>query len=192
MEGEPTLLNYPYVLVRIRCDDCNRSGGYRLARLVEKFGVNYPLYEMLKDLTYPTCGRNPENRRGKGRYLDRKPCAARFYDLGSKREPDAPPGTMPKREPFTTYYERKPKRRTITLAEIRELHRWYDFYVHCLAPKCKHQAHVFGDKFDGSLGLDDLQDKFVCGKCGSKEVDLRIDFAEWGQNGRLRLVGNTP
>lgn len=186
MEGEPTLLNYPYVMVRIRCDDCNRSGGYRLARLVEKFGVNYPLYEMLKDLTYPTCGRNPENRRGKGRYLDRQKCAARFYDLGSKREPDLPPGVMPKRE-SVTYYEKKGGRRTMTLAEIRERHRWYDFWIYCNElQNCGHQAHVEGDKFDGATQLDDLQDRFVCSKCGNRDCALRFDFTEWGKNGRLR------
>ncbi len=187
MEGEPTLLTYPYVVVRVRCDDCNRSGGYRLARLVEKFGANYPLAELLERLTYPTCGRNPDNRRGKGRFLDREKCAARFYDLDPpQRKPDLPPGEIPKRG-ADTYYERKGGRRTMTLAEIRERHRWYDFWLYCTDIKeCGHQAHVEGDKFDGSLGLDDLQDKFVCSKCGNKKVNLRFDFTEWGRNGRMR------
>lgn len=52
-DRKDTLLTYPYVRVRIACDYCNRKGGYRLARLAEKFGANIPLYELLKRLAHP-------------------------------------------------------------------------------------------------------------------------------------------
>jgi hypothetical protein len=33
-----TLLNYPYVVMRLACRFCTRAGAYRLARLAVKFG----------------------------------------------------------------------------------------------------------------------------------------------------------
>ena len=33
------LVDYPYVLVRLRCDVCKRAGAYRLARLAVKYGA---------------------------------------------------------------------------------------------------------------------------------------------------------
>ena len=37
-EGPPTV-DYPYVLVQLRCDVCKRTGAYRLARLAVKYGA---------------------------------------------------------------------------------------------------------------------------------------------------------
>jgi len=31
-------VDFPYVLVRLRCDTCKRAGSYRLARLAVKYG----------------------------------------------------------------------------------------------------------------------------------------------------------
>src|SRR5262249_56523016 len=42
-----TLLTYPYVIVRIACDACNRCGRYRLARLAEKYGADVELETLL-------------------------------------------------------------------------------------------------------------------------------------------------
>jgi hypothetical protein len=36
------LVDYPYVLVRIRCDTCKRSGRSKLARSADKFAVMQP------------------------------------------------------------------------------------------------------------------------------------------------------
>jgi hypothetical protein len=33
------LVDFPYVLVRLRCDVCMRAGAYRLARLAVKYGA---------------------------------------------------------------------------------------------------------------------------------------------------------
>lgn len=186
MDKRFTLRGYPYVVVRIRCDECNRSGGFRLASLVEKLGADFPLDRLVQRLAHPTCGRLPENRRGKGRYLDVQPCAARLFDLDPpQRTPDLPSTVMPVRERVSNY-EHRPKRRTATLQEIRDQHRWYDFHLFCTdLQNCGHQAHIEGDKFDGSLTLDDLQDRFVCSKCGNKKIDLRVDMTEFGRNRRL-------
>jgi hypothetical protein len=46
-----TLFTYPYVIVRLRCDRCQRRGGYRLTRLVLKFGPNITMDELLMRLT---------------------------------------------------------------------------------------------------------------------------------------------
>jgi hypothetical protein len=42
-----TLLNYPYVIVRISCEACGRAGRYRLARLAEKYGAAIELATLL-------------------------------------------------------------------------------------------------------------------------------------------------
>jgi hypothetical protein len=36
------LVDFPYVLVRLRCDVCKRAGAYRLARLAVKYGAEMP------------------------------------------------------------------------------------------------------------------------------------------------------
>jgi hypothetical protein len=88
---EPTLLNFPFVRVRIRCDLCNRSGGYRLARLAEKFGADFPLDQLLARLAHATCGHRPENQRKGKRWRDMNRCQAYFRDL----EPPQPPPDLP-------------------------------------------------------------------------------------------------
>ena len=40
-------MRYPFVVVRIGCDLCERAGAYRLARLAEKFGAGISLDELL-------------------------------------------------------------------------------------------------------------------------------------------------
>ena len=37
------LAYYPYVVVRVGCDRCDRKGAFRLARLAAKFGPNISL-----------------------------------------------------------------------------------------------------------------------------------------------------
>ena len=45
------LVDYPYVLVHLRCDACNRAGAYRLARLAVKYGAEVPLDDLLARLS---------------------------------------------------------------------------------------------------------------------------------------------
>ena len=50
------LSNYPWVVVRLRCNQCNRRGRYRLAKLAQFFGaeelMDNVLYELSKDCRY--------------------------------------------------------------------------------------------------------------------------------------------
>jgi hypothetical protein len=76
------LVNFPYVVVRLRCELCNRSGGYRLARLSVKFGSEILLDDLLLRLSADCPWR--DEPRGKGR------CGAYFSDLPPRRPPDMP------------------------------------------------------------------------------------------------------
>jgi hypothetical protein len=74
------LVDYPYVLVRLRCDVCHRAGAYRLARLAGKFGAEILLDDLLARLSADCPWR--EEPRGT--------CGARFSDLPPQRPPDLP------------------------------------------------------------------------------------------------------
>jgi hypothetical protein len=45
------LVDFPYVLVRLRCDACKRAGAYRLARLAMKYGSEILLEDLLARLS---------------------------------------------------------------------------------------------------------------------------------------------
>jgi hypothetical protein len=45
------LVDFPYVLVRLRCNACKRAGAYRLARLAVKFGAEILLDDLLMRLS---------------------------------------------------------------------------------------------------------------------------------------------
>src|ERR1700731_3322386 len=75
------LVDFPYVLVRLRCDLCNRAGAYRLARLAGKFGSEILLDDLLLRLS-ADCPRR-DDPRGSG-------CGAYFADLPPRRPPDMP------------------------------------------------------------------------------------------------------
>lgn len=87
------LSDYPYVVVRVRCDMCKRSGAYRLARLAAAHGPETGLQELLERLTidcpYYVA---PLDRLKKRKYTAK--CEARFPDIYSMnpRPPDLPPG----------------------------------------------------------------------------------------------------
>ena len=79
---------YPYVLVRIGCERCQRSGRYRLARLAARYGPEILLAELLMHLTADCAAANP-------RHPYRGGCKARFVDLDPpRRPPDEPARRM--------------------------------------------------------------------------------------------------
>jgi hypothetical protein len=78
------LVDYPYVLVRLRCDACNRAGAYRLARLAVKYGAEMLLDDLLVRLS-SDCPWHDDPR---GR------CAVRFTDMPPRRPPDLPPAVI--------------------------------------------------------------------------------------------------
>jgi hypothetical protein len=78
------LVDYPWVLGRLRCDVCKRAGAYRLARLAVKFGAEILLDDLIVRLS-ADCRWRDEPRGG---------CGARFSDLPSSRPPDMPRRAM--------------------------------------------------------------------------------------------------
>lgn len=82
-----TLADYPFVVVNVDCTLCSRTGRYRLARLVDRYGADCRLDNLLDHLA------------GDCRYRERprhpiKPgCGARFPDLIGRDQPppDFPP-----------------------------------------------------------------------------------------------------
>jgi hypothetical protein len=64
-------VDYPWVLVRLRCDVCKRAGAYRLARLAEKYGAEILLDDLIVRLSSDCPWRDEP----------RGTCGARFSDL---------------------------------------------------------------------------------------------------------------
>lgn len=97
MKKEPSLADYPYVVVRFRCRRCTRAGQSRLARLAEKYGADLELEELL-DIIAATCElprRPPFGRRPRkvGTY-----CGIYLPDFEDRsRPPDKPAEPVPLR-----------------------------------------------------------------------------------------------
>jgi hypothetical protein len=80
----PTLtiaLDFPYVLVRLRCDTCKRAGAYRLA---VKYGAEILLDDLLVRLSAGCPWRDEP----------RGTCGVRFEDMPPQRPPDLPGAFM--------------------------------------------------------------------------------------------------
>jgi hypothetical protein len=74
------LVDFPYVLVRLRCDACRRAGSHRLARLAVKYGAEILLDDLLVRLS-ADCPWRDEPRGA---------CGVRFTDMPPPRPPDLP------------------------------------------------------------------------------------------------------
>jgi hypothetical protein len=74
------LVDFPYVLVRLRCETCKRAGSYRLARLAVKYGAEILLDDLLVRLS-ADCPWRDEPRGA---------CGVRFTDMPPRRPPDLP------------------------------------------------------------------------------------------------------
>ena len=177
-----TLRQYPYVVVRLRCDCCARSGGYRLASLVEKYGAGFPLERLVERLCYPTCGRNPENRQ-KHRLSGPKNCEAYLCDLRSDMaEADLPPGRDPFRpqlpfargnevDPDRPYWRPTSARRRETVETIR---RTGSTMIPARCLDCKREQLLGVDRFPPTVKLDALEQRLVCIKCKCRKVELIV------------------
>lgn len=73
------LVDFPYVVVRLRCSLCPRRGAYRLARLVEKFGADARLTEVLYRIAFDCRWMRAPHMPPPRKYEAR--CGARFADL---------------------------------------------------------------------------------------------------------------
>ena len=95
-DGRPSvdrLWQYPYVVVRVGCHLCPRTGSYRLARLAAKFGAEASLGAVLDGLALDCAWRRGPGDRRAGKYEAK--CGAYFPDLhGPPRPPDLPPAAM--------------------------------------------------------------------------------------------------
>ena len=56
MDDRDRLAFYPFVVVRIACRVCSRSGSYRLARLAAKFGPEITLRDLTDASPMIACG----------------------------------------------------------------------------------------------------------------------------------------
>jgi hypothetical protein len=83
MDDRDCLAYYPFVVVRIACRVCSRTGSYRLARLAEKFGPEISL----RDLT-DRWRAEAQSKRGTSS------CGVYLPDLEQPRPPDDPPGLV--------------------------------------------------------------------------------------------------
>ena len=66
MDDRDRLAFYPFVVVRIACRVCSRSGSYRLARLAAKCGPEISLRDLLDRFSYD-CLWRAEARSKKGK-----------------------------------------------------------------------------------------------------------------------------
>ena len=89
MDDRDRLALYPFVVVRIACCVCSRSGSYRLARLAAKFGPEITLRDLTNRFSYD-CLWRAEARSKKGKSA----CGVYLPDLEHKRPPDLPPGMV--------------------------------------------------------------------------------------------------
>jgi len=80
-----TLATYPYVVVRLGCTKCSRTGSYRLARLAAKYGAEIEMLRLLECLAGDCAWWRPRHPYHEG-------CGACFVDLDLPRRPPDVPG----------------------------------------------------------------------------------------------------
>ena len=67
-----SLAEYPAAMVRLKCWKCERSGQYRKVALIEKYGADVPLPDLLHRIG-ATCPKMDA--------LGNDPCGAHYRDL---------------------------------------------------------------------------------------------------------------
>src|SRR5262245_32574901 len=111
------LVEYPSVIVRVACDHCRRQGRYRLARLVERFGADIRLADLLAELTKHCVPRRTEGWS----------CSAYFVEIGS--EPTTNGAARPKRSAPGP---------VATLGQINTDPHWV--WINCAGFRCGHRV----------------------------------------------------
>lgn len=81
------LVDYPFVMVRIRCDTCKRSGQSKLARLSAKYGCEITLDELLERISRDCPWR-------KDGAFQKSGCGIYCPDLPPRLPPDLPAGLL--------------------------------------------------------------------------------------------------
>ena len=86
MDDGDCLAFYPFVIVRIACRFCSRTGTYRLARLAAKFGPEIGLCDLTDRFSYDCLWRaEASSKRGTSS------CGVYLPDLEQPWPPDDPP-----------------------------------------------------------------------------------------------------
>lgn len=80
-----TLATYPFVIVRLACTKCSRTGSYRLARLAAKYVDEIDMPRLLEHLAGDCAWWRPRHPYHEG-------CGACFVDLDPPRRPPDVPG----------------------------------------------------------------------------------------------------
>lgn len=79
------LVDYPYVMVRFRCDLCKRSGQSKLARLADKYGCETTLDALVERMTRDCPWRSDKS-------FERTGCSIYLPDIiPPNLPPDLPP-----------------------------------------------------------------------------------------------------
>jgi hypothetical protein len=83
------LLNWPWVLIRFRCDHCHRRGDAKLAACAARYGEFVTIGELLQ-IFRRSCPNSPEMRQRRQQKYGVK-CTGYVADLGVPPPPDLPP-----------------------------------------------------------------------------------------------------
>ncbi len=81
------LVDYPFVMVRMCCNTCKRSGQSKLARLAAKYGCEITLDELLERISRDCPWR-------KDGAFQKSGCGIYCRDLPPRVPPDLPPGMV--------------------------------------------------------------------------------------------------
>jgi hypothetical protein len=84
MDDRDRLAFYPFVVVRIACRVCTRTGSYRLARLAAKYGPEITLRDLTDRFSYDCLCAEARSKKGKSA------CGVYLPDLENPRPPDLP------------------------------------------------------------------------------------------------------
>ena len=52
--------------------------------------------------------------------------------------------------------------------------------IYCSDYRCSHSTKAMADGWDDDLRLSDIEDRFVCQRCGKRGADIRPDF-DWNR-----------
>ena len=85
MDDRDRLAFYPFVVVRIACRVCTRSGSYRLARLAAKYGPEISLRDLTERFSYDCLWRAEALSKAR-----KSACGVYLPDLANPRPPDLP------------------------------------------------------------------------------------------------------
>ena len=188
------LSQYPFVVVRIACDLCGRSGRHRLVRLGIKFGPECPLVEVLARLSADCPARRP-SREISGQQW-KGSCWARFPDLdGVPPPPDLPAdlrrlrlvSSQPGRAPgYVPRYRRNPRRaydssgREIEPVRVAGMAGPRTVTAYCETLGCDHSARIDVAAWPGNIYVPDIGLHLRCASCGRRgTARIMSNHPEW-------------